>query len=130
MQRKFKKTAVSILTSLLILLTATISQAQHDGPQGPPPLPNDKQIEQMVEDISKELSLTTDQEKQVSEKYFAHFEAVEKKMKTGRPSREAMEAMETNFEKEVKSLLTKDQQVLYSAYIKEQKQKRPQRPRK
>ena len=130
MKQIIKFAAIGTITLVILLLSSPFTQAQQGGHQGPPPLPNDEQIEKMVEDLSKELSLTTDQEKQVSEKYFAHFAAVEKKMKAGRPSREDMEAMETEFEKEVKLLLTKDQQVLYSSYIKEQKQKRPQRQRK
>ena len=32
--------------------------AQQHGQHGPPALPNDEQIEQMVEDLSKELSLS------------------------------------------------------------------------
>jgi nucleoid DNA-binding protein len=130
MKRIIKFTAIGTLALVILLLSIQLSQAQQGGQQGPPPLPNDKQIEKMVEDLSEELSLTTDQEKQVSVKYFAHFEAVEKKMKAERPSREDMEAMETDFEMEVKSLLTKDQQVLYNTFIKEQKQKRPHKQRK
>lgn len=130
MQTKFKNITVSMLVVLITMLTAYNSQAQQRGQQGPPPLPDDEQIEQMVEDLSKTLSLTNDQEKLVSDKYFAHFDEVKAKVKEGKPKREEMEKLKTEFEADVKSVLTDDQQDLYSSYIKEQKQKRPQRQSK
>jgi len=51
-------------------------------------------------------------------------------MKAGRPSRKDMESMKTDFEKEVKLLLTDDQKKLYDAYKKKQNQSRPQRRKK
>ncbi len=127
MKRKFKTIVSIMLVSMIMLITANSIQAQQGGQQGPPPKPNDDQIEKMVEDLDKALSLTDKQEKQVSKEYFAHYAAVEKKMKAGRPNREDMEAMETDFEKEIKSLLTKDQQDLYDGYLKKQNKSRPRR---
>jgi len=67
--------------------------AQPDDRQGPPPVPTDKQIEKMVKELDKELKLTDEQDEQVSELYFVHFEKVEAKMKSSqRPSRTDMEA--------------------------------------
>jgi len=127
MKRKFKNLASIILVGILMLITGKNVQAQQGRHQGPPPTPTDDQIEEMVDDLDKALSLTDKQEKQVSEKYFAHFAAVDKKMKAGRPSREDMESLKTDFEKDVKSVLTKDQQDLYTTYLKKQEQKGPQR---
>lgn len=129
MKTKFKNIASIMLVSMVLLITSNNTQAQQRGQQGPPPTPTDDQINEMVEDLDKELSLTDEQEKQVSEKYFAHFAAVEKKMKAGRPSREDMETSKTDFEKDVKSLLTKDQQDLYTTYLKKQEKNKPQRQR-
>lgn len=130
MKQLIKLAANGTMVLVILLISNQVIQAQQRGQQGPPPLPNDEQIEQMVESLSEELSLTNDQEKQVSEKYFAHFETIEKKMTAGRPDHDEMEAMETDFEEEVKSLLTKSQQDLYSSYLKEQKQNRSQKRRK
>ena len=130
MKRKFRNLASIMLVSMIILITGNCLQAQQRGQQGPPPTPSDDQIEKMVEDLAQALSLTDEQKKQISEKYFAHFEEVEKKMKAGRPSRKDMESMKTDFEKEVKLLLTDDQKKLYDAYKKKQNQSRPQRRKK
>lgn len=124
MKRKFKNIASIILVSILMLIAGNSVQAQQGRQQGPPPTPTDDQIEEMVEDLDKALSLSDKQEIQVSEKYFAHFAAVDKKMKAGRPNRDDMEAMKTDFEKEIKSLLTKSQQDLYSTYLKKQQKQR------
>jgi len=130
MKRKFKNFASIMLVSMIMLISGISLQAQQRGHQGPPSTPSDDQIEKMVEDLSKELSLTKDQEKQVSEKYFAHFEEVEKKMKAGRPNRTEMESMKADFEKEIKLLLTDEQKKLYEAYLKKQNHSRPQRRNK
>jgi hypothetical protein len=130
MKTKFKKVASIMLVSMIILIANNSIQAQQRGQQGPPPMPTDDQIEQMVEDLDKALSLTDEQEKQISEKYFAHFEEVEKMIKAGRPSREDMETLEADFNKEVKLLLTEDQKEPYNAFLKEQQKKRPKRQKK
>lgn len=130
MKTKFKKVASIMLVSMIILIASNSIQAQQRGQQGPPPIPTDDQIEKMVEDLDKALSLTDEQEKQISEKYFAHFEEVEKRMKKGRPNREDMEALKADFNKEVKLLLKEDQKDLYDAFLKEQQNKRPKRQKK
>lgn len=121
MKTKFKNATRLILVSLAILFSVTFAQAQPQGKQqGPPPLPNDEQIEKMVNDLSSELDLSETQEKQVSEFYFAHFEEVEAVTDDGksRPDREVMEQMKKDFETDVKSVLTKDQQKEFDAYMK------------
>ena len=127
MKQIIKNTAIGTLALVILLLSSQVTQAQQRGQQGPPPLPNDEQIEAMVDDLSKELSLTAEQEKKVSEKYFTHFEEVEKKMKAGRPSREDMESMKIDFKNDVKTVLTDDQKDLYDSFLKKQKQQRPPR---
>ena len=125
-----KTTIQTTLFSLLLaafLFTAQHLSAQQRGQRGPPPLPNDDQIEKMVEHLAEELSLTSDQEKKVSKIYFSHFEEVEKKMEAGRPERKEMEALRTSLETDVKAVLTDDQKPLYDAFVKKQKQERPKR---
>lgn len=119
-----------VAVAVITILTGNFATAQPGGQQGPPPLPSDKQIEKMVENLDKELSLNDEQETQVSKLYFAHFNKVEAKMKSSqRVSREVMESLDKDLEKEVKAGLTKDQQKQYTAYLKEQeKQRSNQRP--
>jgi len=124
MNTKFKKTSRFALAALVAMLSVTLTQAQpggqKGGQQGPPPLPTDKQIEKMVTDLSTELDLSEAQEKQVSELYFAHFEEVEAVTgnSNSRPDRDVMDQMKKDFETDVKSVLTKDQQKQYETYMK------------
>lgn len=98
------------------------------GQQGPPPIPSDEQIEQLVSDLASELSLTTDQETKILELNKAHFTEVKAKMSSNsRPKREEMEALDAAFEKNVKAELTEGQIAKYEAFMKKQK---PQRPKK
>ena len=124
MKTNFKKSSSLLLAILAILFSVNFAQAQprgqQGGQQGPPPLPNDEQIEEMVTELSDELSLSSAQEKQVSEAYFAHFEEVGEMTSNSnsRPDREVMEQMRSDFETEVKSYLTKDQQKTWASLSK------------
>ncbi len=132
MNKTFKKNKGFIIALFAIIFSVSLAQAQpggqQRGQQGPPPIPNTKQIKKMVTDVSKELSLSDAQEKKVSEIYFAHFEEVKGKMESSnRPDRKEMEKLESNFEKEVKAELTKDQQKQFVAYLKKQQAQRGKR---
>ena len=128
------KTVKSILV-LAILLVSSISFAQppggggqQGGPQGPPPVPNTKQIKEMVSNLAKEISLSSEQETSVLKIYNTHFEKVKAKTSgNSRPKREEMVTLQTNFENEVKTLLSKEQISKYEAYLKKQD---PQKQRK
>lgn len=130
MKTRIKNYSSRILAIIVLVIIVSLLQAQPPGGQGgqrggPPPIPNDKQIEKMVAGLTEDLSLSEDQEKQVSDAYFAHFEEVaEIQEKNSRPDREVMEQMGADFESEVKSHLTKDQQKKYDKYLKKQKSQR------
>ena len=124
------KTTIKSITSITLLLCAILVSSttyaqqgkKNGGQKGPPPLPSSQQIEEMVSDMSKEISLSEDQESEVLEIYTAHFEEVEDKTKSGKPDRKEMEALRSDLEKEVNALLTEEQQKLYEDY---QKKNRP-----
>lgn len=117
-------TATIILAVFALFLFAGTLQAQPRGQQGPPKMPNDEQIKEMVQDLSETLSLTDKQEQEVSDKYTEHFAEMKAKMnKNERPDREEMETMKSDFEEDIKSLLTKDQQKKYKSYLKENQPK-------
>jgi hypothetical protein len=130
MTRTKRKLRNAVTVLMITMLTGSFALAQPGGQQGPPPVPNNKQITKMVKSLDKELDLSDEQAEQVSELYFAHFDTVEAKMKSKqRPSREEMKALDSKLEKEVKALLSKDQKKLYTTWLKEQEQKRSsQRP--
>lgn len=116
--------SLSALLAITIFSTGLVF-AQPAGAQGPPSPPSDKQIEKMVKELNKELDLSDDQNEQVSEVYFAHFDKVEELMESSqRPSRTKMEALDTELEEQVNALLNQDQQKLYTAWLKEQEKQR------
>ena len=130
------KSIKNFLTAALIILSA-YTYAQHPGGgqragqhPGPPPVPNNKQIEQMVTDLAGELSLSADQKTKVLSLYKEHFKQVKEKTSGNRrPSREEMETLKSDFEKQVKAELTKDQTSKYEAYLKVKSKRQPQRKR-
>lgn len=131
MNASFKNLKKISAALMITLLTGGFALAQPSGGhQSPPQPPSDKQIEKMISELDKELDLTEQQNTQVSELYTAHYDQMEVLMKSSqRPSREKMEALESTLEKEVKAVLTKDQQKQYTAWLKKQeKQRSSQRP--
>jgi hypothetical protein len=138
MKTTIKKTAKMVTIILFTIFTGTMAFAQppgggqrggqQGGQQGPPPVPNAKQIKTMVNDMAKELSWTDKQEASALLLYNDHFEKVKAKTSGNtKPDREEMDALTATLEKNVKALLTADQQKAYIAYLKKQSKQRPQR---
>ena len=118
-----------VLLSFLLFGSLTYAQAQHEGSrrgrQGPPPIPSEEQIKNMVNDMADEISLSEDQETQVLELYLAHFEELEeKRSENSRPERSEMEAFRTDFQNDVKAILSESQKTQYEAYLREHKGRR------
>ena len=132
MKTKIKINTQMIILAITIFLSGGVLQSQQNPPQGPPQVPNTKQVLAMVNELSVTLALTTEVETKISDLYVAHFKTMEEKAKAGRPKREEMEALKTKFEKQVKALLTKKQQAKFKAFQKKnaQKQGKQQRPKR
>ncbi len=114
--------SLGILFFLITLSAFNVVNAQpQGGQQGPPSIPNAKQIKKMVAEVSKELSLNDEQQIQVSKLYVAHFEEVKKATSSGRPERSTMEALDTKFEREVNKVISPEQQKIFAAYQKKNK---------
>lgn len=122
-----------VVLSILLVSTSLFAQPPRGGQrngqqQGPPSVPGNKQIEQMVTDLAGELSLSADQKTEVLSLYQDHFKQVKKKISgNSRPSREEMEALDASLVKKVKGVLTEDQKSKYETYLKSQRERRPQR---
>lgn len=114
---------------IAVQLSCSIFAQQQIGPKGqngPPPIPNQKQIKEMVANLSGEILLTQEQESTILNLYSEHFEEVKTKTSgSAMPKREEMEALKTNFEKSVKELLTDSQKKKYNAYLKKNEQRQP-----
>jgi len=122
---KIKNLRKLILVLMITMLTGSFALAQPGRQQGPPKLPSDKQIEKMVKSLDKDIGLSDEQETELSELYFAHFIKVEAKMESSkRPSRQEMEALDSDLATNVNTVLDEDQQKLYTAWLKNQEQKR------
>ena len=90
---------------------------QKGGQQGPPPIPDEAQIEKMVENLADSISLSTEQKTAALVLFKEHFNQVrEKTSGNKRPKREEMEALKTGFEKQVKKLLSAEQQILFDDF--------------
>ncbi len=109
----------SMLVLLVITTVACRQQKGQEGrQQGPPPMPNDAEIVEMVGELSKSISLDESQETRVLELYQEHFKEMESKMESGRPDRDEMEALKSKFENAVNAVLTEEQQGLFKDYQK------------
>lgn len=120
---------ISMLLIAVLITTITVN-AQQRGQQGPPQMPDEDQIEKIVDNLTKELSLTDNQKADITEKYTAHFKEVSELMENGRPDREVMEEMKADFIADVNKVLTEDQQKKYEEFLEENESRRPQRPRR
>ena len=115
---------------LCITLMTTVTFAQPGGgkrggsQEGSPPIPSDKEIVSIVSDLADEIDLSELQEAAVLQLYKEHFAEVKKKTNSGRPKREEMEAVKSDFEDRVKETLTEDQQKLYIKYVKKNQSKK------
>lgn len=96
------------------------------GGQGgqPPALPDSAGIVQIVDEMADAVVLTDEQYVQVTDLHFAHFAEVQGMMAQGRPERSKMEALRSEFEKDVKAVLREDQQGVYDKYLSSRQRQR------
>lgn len=120
------KNTLKIAVFILMVVSVQSCFSQPQRGQGGPPTPDKEQIEDIVNKLTEELKLSDEQVSQITKKYEDHFNEVEKMMEDGRPERSVMEKMKTDFETEVKSVLTKDQKKQFEKLMK-QEQRRPRR---
>ncbi|SFS38727.1 hypothetical protein SAMN04488006_0964 [Lutibacter maritimus] len=115
---KLKMNKIWKMLVVVLVITTTACGQQRGGQEGPPALPTAKEIKTMVSDLSKEILLSDEQEAKVLKLYTAHFEEIKEKTSAGRPDRNEMEALKTSLEKEITSILSKDQQTKYASFLK------------
>ena len=122
-----KKNAISpkliIAVIVSLLFSTSIANAQNRRHQPPPPrLPDSCQVNKMVGELSKELTLTEAQKAKISDLYFTHFNEAKVMMEKDREAHEKnMEAMEENrknLETQVSDVLTKEQKAEYEDFMK------------
>jgi Spy/CpxP family protein refolding chaperone len=121
MNNKIKSTVkIAVLILLIVSIQSCFSQPPHG--QGAPPPPDKDQVDDLVDMLDKDLNLTDEQVNQITKKYEDHFNEVEKMMEDGRPERTVMEKMKSDFEADVKSVLTDEQKKKYEKLLKRHNQ--------
>ncbi len=119
--------------ALILIISINSSYAQNRGQQGYPPIPDKSSVEKIVNNLAIELELSKDQEEEVSNLYTEHFELIrqmveESKVTNKRVDRKVMEIMKSDFESNVKTTLTKEQQKKFKQYMIKMKSHRENRP--
>jgi Spy/CpxP family protein refolding chaperone len=113
----------SILIIGIVLICGNLFAQRPQHPQGPPPLPDSTKIEQMVDKMATDLSLTSEQKAQIRELHFSHFNKVRAKMEKDRAEHEKkhdqMHALRTEFEEQVKDLLSDEQKIEFEKFMKD-----------
>lgn len=115
-----KRLKLSALFIFIMLLNFGIYAQQRGGGQRPPQMPDNSQIEKMVAEMSEQLSLTDNQAVELEALFKEHFSEMKSTMNSGnRPSRDEMDAMKSEFESKVKSILSDEQMAKFNEFMKE-----------
>jgi hypothetical protein len=136
-QSKFNKSIFILITGIILLANQLFAQEPRGQrrSEGPPPLPDSTRIVEMVDELSKSLSLDEEQKTKILELHFTHFaeakELMEESKKDREGHREAMDELRKEFEDQVKNVLTEDQVEEFEEFVKNrQKQQRGNRPKR
>ncbi len=121
--RKSNKQLTFLVACVVLMASTLLAQpnqhSQQGRQQGPPPIPNDKEIVKMVENLSSTLSLNDKQEAEIADIYQEHFAELKAlTKKTQNVQREAMDTLKKGFDKAVKSVLTDEQKKGFETYLK------------
>lgn len=127
MKRSVKKVtkAITVLCALFLLsIPATWAQRNGQRPQGPPPVPNAKQIELMIDNLDQSIELSDAQETKIKALFTEHFKTMKKNLKK---SRKEMEKEKEVFKKTIEAELSDEQQKGFEKFMEkmEQKHRRP-----
>lgn len=124
-----KRMAILTIVSTMIMggLFAQPGQGQQ---QQPPPIPDESQVAQMVDELTQTLSLTGEQTTAILELYSDHFAEVKSQMEDGRPDRTKMDKLKNKFEKKVKALLTDEQKEQFDEFLQSQRPQQSERPQR
>lgn len=129
MIKKIKNLQVIALATILTIVSEPAILAQPGRQQGPPPITSDKEISKTIKELDKKLDLSKEQNLKVSTLYFDHFDKIKALQKNSqRPSMEKMEKLDTELEKDVKTLLDKKQIKNYTTWLESQKKQRGNPP--
>ena len=114
------------------LVTTGLMAQERRRPEGPPKPPDSKQVNQMVIELTRVLSLTGEQQDQIRKLFLAHFDEVRSLARQEGTDREAqrliMDKKRREFEKAVNDLLTDEQKVRFKEFMSKRGQRSERRP--
>jgi len=119
---------MAILTIVSTMIVGGLFAQQGQPPQQPP-IPDESQIAQMVDELTQKLSLTDEQTSQILDLYSDHFVELKSNMEVGQPQRSKMDKLRKKFEEQVKTILTDEQQDQFDEFLKENTPQRGPGPR-
>ena len=118
MKSKNVKKIFVVLITTLIMSGAIIAQSK----ERPPRIPDSAEIENIVNKLADDISLSTDQKNEILNLYNNHFEEIKEKMENNRErnknNREERKEHREEFQKQVKSLLSDEQKEKYDEFNK------------
>ena len=132
-----RNSGILLLSCLLLVMYETgEAQNQQKDHRNPPPVPDSTQIVKMVNELSKELSLTESQKEKISELHFTHFKEAKIMMENGKAEHEknkkTMHALRKDFETQIGELLNEKQKAELAEYMKNRRppKDKKQKPRR
>lgn len=118
-QKRFNTGILLIIAAMLCVSGNLLAQQQQNRNQPPKP-PSTEEVNQMVDKLSTNLSLSESQKKEVSKLFTVHFNETRGSMNNNEKnsSREEMEKNKRNFEEQAKSLLNDEQKTEFDKFMK------------
>lgn len=119
---------IQVLFAFTCITLAQPPKNQKEPLQGPPPIPSSEQITKMVDHLAKEISLSKEQKETILDLHLQHFKEIKAKMCADNPPvRKEMEALRREFEKDIKSILSAEQQRDFDQFMEHLHKQQPKK---
>jgi len=122
MKTNFKKNISLVFLLVTILFAGNVVQAQPREKQGPPPIPDQKKVGEMLTELATDLVLNEEQTEKITTLFNAHFEELKAQLQKENIARElhgqTMDKLRKDFEDEVKAQLSDEQKELFDTHMK------------
>ena len=133
MKKIIRNSGILLLSCLLLMIYGTAKAQNQQQPPPPPKLPDSSQIVYMVNELSKELSLTELQKKEITQLHFEHFKVAKAMMEKNKADHEktmeSMDAFRKDFVAQLEELLTDEQKAELGTFMKNRQPPRGEKQR-
>ena len=113
-------TGILLIIATTLFISGNLLAQQQQNRNSPPKPPSAIEVNKIIDDLSKALSLNESQKKEVSDLFMNHFNEIRKSVesKEEKVSREQMESKRRRFEEQVKSLLNDAQKIEFDKFMR------------